>query len=323
MATVVEKKDLVLVKENPVIYDINGQNITLTNAAIRQLTNNNTLITNDEIAMFVELCKYQRLNPFIKEAYLVKYDGGKPAQQVTSLGAFMRIAEEHPKYEGIEDGIIVQTADGKIADRVGCISYSGEVLLGGWAKVYRADRKIPSVARLSLKEYTKGQATWNSSPATMINKCAKVSALRKAFPKALNGLYEEDELKSADVIPQMPTPQNKEYDIDETEPTVEGDIFMEDEQMENEIIAEVLPQIEKDNEIKRQAEKTKEIVKPQEPKVEPKKVTVVTAVEEKGILILPYKEYTENKEKYEKVDYPDGRKAYNTTEKTIRVKIKE
>lgn len=194
----------------------NGELIVLNEQVIRNLTNNNEKITQGEIQLFIEMCKYQHLNPLIKEAYLIKIDPTKPAQQVVALGAFMRIADENPSYEGIEDGVIVQTKNGEIIDRVGCVKYNGETLIGGWAKVYRSDRKIPFISRVDLKEYSKGQATWNQLPMVMINKVGKVSALRKAFPQAFNGMYVAEEIPTkdySDIQSQPTTNQGIVYDI--------------------------------------------------------------------------------------------------------------
>ena len=176
----------------------NGVAVKLDEQVVRTLTNNNENITNDEVKLFIALCQNQRLNPLIREAYLVKYDKNKPAQQIVSVGAFQRIAEDNPQYDGMEDGVIVKSGD-KVIKRQGTMVYQGEVLLGGWAKVYRKDRRVPTVVELNLKEYAKGQSTWNSMPSTMINKCARVGALRNAFPNAFNNCYADSEIQNGNL----------------------------------------------------------------------------------------------------------------------------
>ena len=200
----------------------NGESVSLDEAAVRKLTNNNQYITQGEISLFIETCKYQKLNPFVGEAYLVKYDSSKPASKVVSLAAFMRIADEQKTYDGIEDGIIVKDSNGNYIDREGCVfSPSTEALVGGWATVYRSDRAKPFKARVMLTEYNKGMAQWKSMPAIMINKVAKVTALRKAFPAAMNGCYVEEEIgKQADqpsAVDNLPTtaPEPEQaYDVE-------------------------------------------------------------------------------------------------------------
>lgn len=303
MAQQIKKTQEVAIKDDfQVSYQSNGQDITLNKAVVMQLTNNNEYITDDEIVLFMNLCKYQGLNPFIREAYLVKYDEKKPAQQVTSLGAFMRIAEEQPTFEGIEDGIIVQnTKTQAIMDRVGCVLYPNEVLIGGWAKVYRSDRKIPSVARLSLKEYTKGQATWNQMPSTMINKCSKVAALRKAYPRAYQGMYEEDEMK-ATVSPEINIPEAdvKVYDVEINEtPT---DIPAQ----ENIVVEDII---------------VSEGIIPEENNVSD--TNVANIEDEEGVEYIDYDaEYKNNRDQYIRCPYPDGRDPFDKETRKIRVKRK-
>ena len=74
--------------ENKVVeYDCNGQMVKLSPNIVRNyLVNGSGAVTDQEVAMFLNLCKYQRLNPFLKEAYLVKY-GNQPATIVTGKEA--------------------------------------------------------------------------------------------------------------------------------------------------------------------------------------------------------------------------------------------
>ena len=44
--------------------------------------------TEQEILYFLELCKAQKLNPFIRDAYLVKY-GSQPAQIIVGKDVFI------------------------------------------------------------------------------------------------------------------------------------------------------------------------------------------------------------------------------------------
>src|SRR5699024_4380091 len=66
-------------------------------------------------------------------------------------------------------------------------------LIGGWAKVYRSDRDMPVVSKVSVEEYDKKQSTWKQMPLTMIRKTAIVNALREAFPENLVAMYTEEE----------------------------------------------------------------------------------------------------------------------------------
>lgn len=159
----------------------------------------NDKATDEEAYVFLQLCKARGLNPFLKEAYLIKYDHVSPATMVVGKDAFMKRAELHPEYDGFEAGIIVET-EGKegfvIADncRVGTFYYDNEILLGGWAKVYRKDHKHPVEITVNMREFSTGKSSWNKMPATMIRKVALVQALREAFPSELSGMYDQSEM---------------------------------------------------------------------------------------------------------------------------------
>ena len=147
-----------------------------------------------EVAYFMELCRAQRLNPFLNEAYLVKFQG-KPAQIMVAHKALVKRAEAHPEYDGMEHGVVV-LRNGEVHNEQRGAYYpeAGETLLGGWAKVYRKDRRMPIYAERSFQSMNKGQANWKSMPDVMIDKCAQAAALREAFPDELRGMYVTEEM---------------------------------------------------------------------------------------------------------------------------------
>ena len=150
-----------------------------------------------EVALFLAHCAAHRLDPFTKEAYLIKYDASKPASIVTNYNVFNARAQRFPDYRGIEDGVVFIGADGKVHHRKGSAVYSGaplnERLLGGWAKVYREGME-PTYVELALADYSTGRSKWKTSPGLMINKCAKSAAWRTAYPTEFNGMYSAEEM---------------------------------------------------------------------------------------------------------------------------------
>ena len=159
----------------------------------------NDKATDEEAYVFLQLCKARGLNPFLKEAYLIKYDHVSPATMVVGKDAFMKRAESHIEYDGFEAGIIVETdnTEGYVIvddNRVGTFLRDGETLLGGWAKVYRKDHTRPVEITVSMKEFNTGKSSWKKMPATMIRKVALVQALREAFPSELSGMYDQSEM---------------------------------------------------------------------------------------------------------------------------------
>ena len=113
----------------------------LTPEIVKKYINQNA--NDQEIYFFLELCKSQELNPFMKEAFLIKYGTSDPASMVVAYQVFIKRAEKNPAYNGFKAGIIVLDGDRKITYREGAFYLEGEQILGGWCEVYRKDRSTP------------------------------------------------------------------------------------------------------------------------------------------------------------------------------------
>lgn len=195
--------------EIKVSYSVGGNEVTLTpNTVANYLVRGNSHATEQDIIMFMSLCKFQKLNPFLNEAYLVKY-GSQPAQMITSKEAYFKRAEDNPNFKGIRSGIIVMRQN-EIQEVEGCFQAPGDLLLGGWAEVYRADRDYPVVAKVNLSEYDKKQSVWNEKKSTMIAKIAKVQALREAFPSQLGAMYLGEETAEYAEVSEVETESKKQ-----------------------------------------------------------------------------------------------------------------
>ena len=177
-----------------VTYTVNGQDVSLSYNIVRKfLTRGNGTVTDSEVVMFISLCKYNQLNPFQNDCYLVKYDEKSPAQMVTSKESFMKRGESNDNYEGFQAGVII-VRNNEVQEPEGSFILPTDQLVGGWCKVYRTDRKVPVIARVSFTEYNTGKSTWSGKPATMIRKVAIAQAFREAFPN-MAGLYMADEIQ--------------------------------------------------------------------------------------------------------------------------------
>lgn len=187
--------------KNEVTYIADGTEMTLTMDEIRHNLVGGTgsaEITNEEVIKFMRLCQYRGLNPWVNDAYCVKY-GRNTAQFVVGKDAFLKRAEANKAFDGLEAGIIVQTADNKVEQRVGACGCPGEKIIGGWARVWRKDHDHPTEVSVAFNEYAARKSDgslnsmWMAKPATMIRKVALVQALRESFPSDLGGMYEESE----------------------------------------------------------------------------------------------------------------------------------
>ena len=208
-------------------YECGGQIVKISPNLIKKyLVNGNGAVTDQEVMMFLSLCKFQKLNPFLREAYLIKY-GNQPATIVTGKEALQKRAMRNPNYAGLEAGVVVSFPEtGQMENRVGTIVLDGEDLVGGWAKVYVKGWEHPLTVTVAFNEYVGRKSNgeinsqWATKPATMIRKVALVQALREAFPEDLAGMYAAEEVGAAGDLPVDIVP-DEVIEADVTEAPVE------------------------------------------------------------------------------------------------------
>lgn len=196
-------------------YESGGQIVKLSPDMIRSyLVSGGGNVTNQEVMMFLSLCKFQKLNPFLKEAYLIKF-GNSPATMVVGKDVFLKRARRNPDYVGKQAGIIVQDMEtGETEQREGEFYVpEQERIVGGWAKVFIKGYSMPETATVSFAEYAGRKSNgvlnsqWATKPATMIRKVALAHALREAFPEETAGMYAPEEIPAAnDIVLEDTTP---------------------------------------------------------------------------------------------------------------------
>lgn len=208
-------------QELTVVYEADGETITLTPSIVQNyIVGTDAKITLPEFKFFTSLCKARGLNPFLKEAYCIKY-GKNPAQIVVGKDAVLKRAIKNPNYDGMESGVIVQVKEtGEITERKGTFYLRDiENLVGGWAKVFRKDWQHPTYCSVSFDEVAQKKsdgslnANWSGKGATMVEKVAKVRALRETFVEELGGMYEAEEM-GVD-LPNETAPQKEIIQQDE------------------------------------------------------------------------------------------------------------
>lgn len=214
-----EDKTLDTRDERPVVYIPFGEKeeVSLTIDMVRSFlavkTKSGKTPSEADIVKFMMLCKFRELNPWTKDAYLIGYDteGGQGPPSftlITAIQALEKRAEGNPNFDGIQSGVIVREQESKeIVFREGDITFDGEVLIGGWAKVFRKDRDRPFYQALDVKTYDTHKSRWNKDKAGMIVKCAEAGAYRTAFPTQLGHLYTQEEegvIQADGQLPPMP-----------------------------------------------------------------------------------------------------------------------
>lgn len=162
-------------------------------------------IRDDAFALFIEQCKRSGMDPLLKEAFCVprrQKVGDNWVEmhvfQPAESGMLAR-AERFPDFKGIqasavyaEDDIIVDQGEGVVRHSFNPARRKGQ-LAGAWARVVR-EHKLPVVVWLDFQGYVQQTPLWSKIPTTMIEKCARVAALRKAYPEAFGGLYIAEEM---------------------------------------------------------------------------------------------------------------------------------
>ena len=172
--------------------------------------------TDDEVALFLEQCLRSGLNPLLKECFCVprRQNAGNRDRpqwvtrhefQPSETGMLAR-AERFPDFKGIqasavyaEDEIMVDQGKGEVVHRFNPAKRKGS-LVGAWARVVR-DGKLPVLVWLDFAGYVQQTPLWAKIPTTMIEKCARVAALRKGYPEAFGGLYVREEMPADEFEP--------------------------------------------------------------------------------------------------------------------------
>lgn len=215
-------------QSNMTVYNTDRGELKLSPAIVRKyLVSGNGNVSDNEVMAFIALCKYQGLNPFIREAYLIKF-GSAPATIVTGKEVFTKRAAKIKECAGWEAGITIINADGKLERRFGTLVLPKETLVGGWCKVHRHDWKVPMETEVSMTEFDKKQSSWKTMPATMIRKVAIVSGLRDAFPENFQGMYD-----SAEMPVDVTKLDEKPIKVEEPSTIIEANIINESQEQES------------------------------------------------------------------------------------------
>jgi phage recombination protein Bet len=174
--------------------------------------------SDDELRLFIQVCKGANLNPFLKQVFLVPRWDSKEGKEVraiqVSIDGFRAIAEESGAYAGNEDAVfngdeVLEIEQGKEKTKK-TIKYPLEAKVTVY-KIVEGQR-YPFSATARWSEYYPGAKMgfqWHIRPYLMLGKCAEALALRKAFPKLLSGMYAQEELDRSQAENAGPTQTQK------------------------------------------------------------------------------------------------------------------
>jgi len=87
-------------------YDTDHGKVKLSPAIVKRylVSGKAELVSDTEVIMFMQLCRYQGLNPFLREAYLIKY-GSSPATMVGVHQGMPGLQRWHHRGSRAQEGI--------------------------------------------------------------------------------------------------------------------------------------------------------------------------------------------------------------------------
>lgn len=210
--------------------------------------------SDDEFALFFSTCERLGMDPFARQAFLVKRWNTDlrcyVAQTQISVDGFRVVAERTGRYEG-------QTApqwcgeDGEWRD----VWLAKEPPAAARVGVYRAGHREPvyGIARYASFVQTKKEGgpnrMWATMPDIMLAKCAESQALRKAFPQVLSGVYSEEEMEQADSPPQIASGIDVDYVTERQE--AQAAAKNEARRLADSIISDVIPHLKMSADVER------------------------------------------------------------------------
>lgn len=191
-----------------------GASVTLTAQDIKRYVCESA--TDKEVGLFLAHCAAHKLDPIgSKDAYLVKYGSG-PASIITGYQVFNRRARNFPDYAGIKSGVVTLKPSGQVQHKQGSAVYPDidGTLLGGWAEVFVKGWQAPAYVEVSMADYSTGKSNWAKMPGVMIEKVAKASAWRLAYPSEFSGMYTAEEMDQAQQTQTAPDRAERAVEVD-------------------------------------------------------------------------------------------------------------
>jgi phage recombination protein Bet len=167
--------------------------------------------SNDELAMFLHVAAKSGLDPLQRQIWFVKRKANVGTKEnprwedrVTiqaGIDGLQARAARESDYEGMLYGVVCAKDDFRFNATTGVVeahTYNpfadrGQIM-GAWC-IVRRKALLPFTAMVRFSEYYDDRSfLWKGKPAVMIEKVARSTALRRAYPEQFGGIYESAEM---------------------------------------------------------------------------------------------------------------------------------
>jgi recombination protein RecT len=160
--------------------------------------------TNEQFALFVQICQSSGLNPFLNQIFCIVYNGqAGPVMSVQiAVEGIMAIAKRNPSYNGFKSAAVyendeyaIDVSTGEIVHKV--ISFNRGQCIGAYCVAFRKDAPNTTVvvSKDQVDHLLKGKNAnmWKDYFADMIEK----HAIKRAFKRQYGIEISEDDYNQA------------------------------------------------------------------------------------------------------------------------------
>jgi phage recombination protein Bet len=152
--------------------------------------------------MFLHVAKSSGLDPLRKQIWFVKRSGTVTMQ--ASIDGLQARAHRHPRFRGIKSAVVCEKDDFLFDEEKQCVVkhihgfVNRGAIVGAWC-IVAVEGKGLFTALVDFGEFNSPNSPlWRTIPKRMIDKVARSTALRMAFPEEFSSIYGEEEMHQAD-----------------------------------------------------------------------------------------------------------------------------
>jgi phage recombination protein Bet len=154
--------------------------------------------SDDELSMYLHVAAQSGLDPLRRQLHFMKVKGR--VTFIADVNGLQERAAKEADFRGLLHAVVYEKDEFLIDQKTGEVvkhasnPFNAGKPIGAWAVVFREGMR-PFVSTVRFEEYRNGNPLWNSMPSVMIDKCAKSTVLRLAYPGRFGGIYDKAEIR--------------------------------------------------------------------------------------------------------------------------------